>query len=62
MPASERLQLLEVIWDSLVETPEAVPLTDEMRAELDRRLSSYYRDRSSAKPWEEIKDELFGSK
>ncbi len=40
MPASERLELLEVIWDSLAETPEAVPLTDEMRAELDRRLAS----------------------
>ena len=62
MPASERLELLEVIWDSLAETPNAVPLTDEMREELDRRLSAYYRDRSSAKPWDEIKDELFGGK
>jgi putative addiction module component (TIGR02574 family) len=62
MPVNERLQLLEVIWDSLAETPEAVPLTDEMRAELDRRLDAYYRDRSSAKPWDEIRDELFGSK
>ena len=62
LPAPERLQLVEAIWDSLVETPEAVPLTAEMREELDRRLASYYRDRSSARPWDEIKAELFGDK
>jgi putative addiction module component (TIGR02574 family) len=62
LPAPERLQLAETIWDSLVETPEAVPLTAEMREELDRRLDSYYRDRSTARPWDEIKTELFGRK
>jgi putative addiction module component (TIGR02574 family) len=62
LPARERLQLLEAIWDSLIETPDAVPLTDDMRQELDRRLASYYRDPSSARPWDEIKDELFGRK
>jgi len=46
----------------LAETPDVVPLTDEMRAELDRRLSSYDRDRSSAKPWDWIKDEFFSGK
>lgn len=62
LPAPERLQLVEAIWDSLIETPEAVPLTPEMREELDHRLASYYRDRSSARPWDEIRAELFGDK
>jgi putative addiction module component (TIGR02574 family) len=62
LPAPERLQLLEAIWDSLVETPEAIPLTSEMREELDRRLASYYGDRSAPRPWEEIKSEIFGGK
>ena len=62
LPANDRLQLVEAIWDSLIETPEAIPLTAEMRDELDRRLASYYRDRSSARPWEEIKAEIFGNK
>jgi putative addiction module component (TIGR02574 family) len=62
LPAPERLELVEAIWDSLVETPEALPLTPELREELDRRLTSYYRDRSSAKPWAEIRAELFGGK
>ena len=62
LPADQRLQLVEAIWDSLVEIPEAVPISDDVREELDRRLAAYYDDPSSARPWDEIKDELFGRK
>ncbi len=40
----ERLQLLEQLWDSLSSTPEAIPLTDAQREELDRRLDELDRD------------------
>jgi putative addiction module component (TIGR02574 family) len=62
LPADLRLQLVEAIWDSLIEVPEAVPVTDDVREELDRRLAAYYDDPSSARPWREIRDELFGTK
>jgi putative addiction module component (TIGR02574 family) len=62
LPADQRLQLVEAIWDSLVEVPEAVPISDEVREELDRRLAAYYNDPSSARPWAEIRDELLSSK
>lgn len=62
LPATERLQLVEALWDSLVEFPEAVPVSVEVREELDRRLAAYYANPSSARPWAEIKAELFGSK
>jgi putative addiction module component (TIGR02574 family) len=61
LPVSERLQLVEAIWDSLVEVPEAVPISDDVREELDRRLAAYYADPSSARPWDQIRDELFGT-
>ncbi len=38
LPPSERLQLLEDIWDSLAVAPEDVPVPDWHREELDRRL------------------------
>lgn len=60
LPVEQRLQLVEAIWDSLAEIPEAVPISDEVRDELDRRLAAYYDDPSSARPWNEIKAELFG--
>jgi putative addiction module component (TIGR02574 family) len=62
LPADQRLQLVEAIWDSLIEVPEAVPIGDDVRDELDRRLAAYYDDPSSARPWREIKEELFRTK
>ena len=62
LPPAERLQLVEAIWDSLLEVPEAVPVSEEVREELDRRLAAYYAAPGSARPWDEIKAELFGTK
>ena len=49
----ERLRLLEQLWESLSATPEAVPLTDVQRQELDRRLDELDRDGPAGIPWEE---------
>jgi putative addiction module component (TIGR02574 family) len=62
LPATERLRIVEALWDSLVEIPEAVPISDDVREELDRRLAAYYEDPSSARPWDEVRAELFRSK
>lgn len=45
-----------------MEIREAVPVSDDVKQELDRRLAAYYEDRSSARLWREIKAELFGDK
>lgn len=58
MPVSERLRLIEEIWDSVVECPEAVPLTDVQRAELKRRLERYQDDPAAGSPWPEVKARL----
>ena len=62
LPPEERLRLIEAIWDSLTEVPEAVPVSDELKAELDRRLDSYYANRSAVRPWDDVRAELFGRK
>jgi putative addiction module component (TIGR02574 family) len=62
LPPEERLQLLEVIWDSLTEIPEAIPVSDDVREELERRLASYYANPGSARPWDTIRDEIFRRK
>jgi putative addiction module component (TIGR02574 family) len=61
LSVTQRLQLVEALWDSLVELPEAVPIADELRHELERPLEAYYADPSSARPWDDIKAELFGA-
>ncbi len=41
---AERLELLEQLWDSLSATPNALPLTEAQREELDRRLDDLDRE------------------
>ena len=50
----ERLSLLEQLWDSLATRPEAVPLTQAQREELDRRLDDLEREGPVGIPWEEV--------
>ena len=50
----DRLRLLEQLWESLSETPAAVPLTNSQREELDRRLDELDREGPSGIPWEEV--------
>jgi len=54
----ERLDLLEQLWDSLAPTPEAVPLTDAQRAELDRRLDDLDREGPLGITWDEMLDRV----
>ena len=58
----ERLRLVEEIWDSIVEFPEAVPLTDEQRRLLDERLEDLARDPDAGSPWPELKARILTSR
>jgi putative addiction module component (TIGR02574 family) len=55
LPISERLKLVEAIWDSIADAPEALELNEAQRAELDRRLAEYERNPSAGSPWSEVK-------
>lgn len=52
----ERIQLVEDIWDSVAEIPEALSLTEAQQAELDRRLDAYRRNPEGGLPWEYVKE------
>jgi putative addiction module component (TIGR02574 family) len=55
---SERIQLVEDIWDSIVEMPEAVVLTDDQKRELDHRLDAYHKNPNQGSPWEEVRERI----
>lgn len=55
LSVSERIRLVEDIWDSIREIPEAVELTEEEKEELDKRLAAYNQNPSAGSPWEAIK-------
>ena len=58
LSVSERIQLVEYIWDSIVAVPDAIQLTDTQKKELDRRLSSYYENREEGSPWELVRERI----
>jgi putative addiction module component (TIGR02574 family) len=41
LPVRERLRLIEELWESIDANPEAVPVTNAQRAELDRRIAAH---------------------
>lgn len=55
---SERIQLVEDIWDSIAAVPNAVPLTEVQKKELDDRLSAYRANPQSGLRWDEVKKRI----
>ena len=58
LSVSERIQLVEDIWDSITEVPEAVPLTNEQKEELDRRLKEYHNNPTKGSPWDVVRERI----
>jgi putative addiction module component (TIGR02574 family) len=59
LSVTERILLMEEIWDSIAESPDQVPLTDAQKTELDTRLAEYQADPSVGATWEEVKARLW---
>jgi len=58
LPLDERIRLVEDLWDSIAADSNALPLTPEQRAELDRRLDAYEADKDPGRPAEEVIAEI----
>lgn len=60
LPAGDRAALALALWESLgdAEREGALQLTDEERAELDRRWAEHLENPSSAIPWSMVRSKL----
>jgi putative addiction module component (TIGR02574 family) len=60
LSASDRVEIVMALWESLSETERAgqLVLTLEQEAELDRRLAEHIADPASAIPWDEVRRKL----
>lgn len=58
LPVQDRINLVEAIWDSIAEVPEAVELSDIQRSELDKRLTAFEEDPSAGSPWSEVRKRI----
>ena len=44
LPVNERIKLVEELWDSIASDQKTLPLNQEQKSELDRRLNAYEAD------------------
>ncbi len=62
LPISERVKLVEDIWDSIAAEPNEFELTTEQKAELDRRIEYGDLHPDEYFTWEEVKADLLARK
>lgn len=53
LTADEKLDLIDELWGSF--KPEDLPLSPELRAELDRRLDRLDREGPTGVPWDQVR-------
>ena len=62
LPAEDRADLAIALWESLseAERENALELTADQRAELDRRWAEHQQNPASGVPWTEVRRKLLG--
>lgn len=61
LSVAERIQLVQDVWDSIAAEPGQLPLTEEERQKIDRRLADLETNPGVGRPWAEVKARLLGS-
>lgn len=55
---SEKLQLVEDLWDDIASAPEQVPVLEWQKEELARRKAAYLQNPDARTSWEEAKERI----
>ena len=58
LTVEQRLDLIALLWDSLPDTLEALPVPEWHRQELERRLAAAAATPEAGIPWEQVKARL----
>lgn len=62
LSVAERLRIVEDIWASIAEDAQKLEISDELAAELDRRLEAYEKNPEAGVTWEELNERLARSR
>ena len=60
MSIQQRIQLVEDIWDSIAEMPQAVEIPEWHKRELEKRLEVYYANPNEGSSWQDVKKRILG--
>lgn len=62
LSVSERIQLVEDIWDTVAAAPDDLSLSEPQREELERRLQAYRQNPQPVSSWQEVSQRIRGQK
>ena len=52
MPVQERIQLVEIIWESIAAVPHAIEVSPELKTELQSRLADFDQNPEAGYSWD----------
>ena len=55
LPVQERIQLVELIWESIAAFPQAIAVSPELKSDLNARLVEFERDPEAGYAWDQVK-------
>ena len=55
LPVQERIQLVEVIWESIAAFPHAIEVSPELKTELKERLADFECNPEAGYSWDQVK-------
>lgn len=58
LPVSERIAVVQQIWDSVAADADAIPVTPEQREELDRRLKEHEENPDDVVEWSDVEKRI----
>lgn len=58
LPPSERIRLLQELWDVVADDVAEMPLMEPVRRLLDERIQQHDENPTDVEPWENTRDEI----
>lgn len=58
LPVQERINLVELIWESVAAVPQAIEVSPELKSDLAARLVEFERDPEAGYSWDQVKEKL----
>lgn len=56
--AAQKIELIDAIWDSIDFSQQPVPISDEIKAMLDKSIADFESAPQAGRPWREVIEEL----
>jgi len=58
VPKEQRIAFVQELWDRIAQDPKNVPVPDEHKRILDKRLNAYRANPQAGRSWSEMRDRL----